>query len=361
MKSLFASILVALVLLSSCVFQQKIITRPLDQLQSQEIPGIIYALPRTTIEIGLKLERTLFVPGPYAGYAKKYLGIEGARETSYSQWNILDAKATSFEEADPAQYYVITGIPSNADFSTLTSLRADGFVVEPGAANEKTGNLSIPENIDKPWFLNLSNKDHIRERTDTLYKTIFEDSILVRIPVFRKVNEIKTEEDRAKEVAHLIHKIRKRRIKMISADYPVLPQGEALAVSLKELNRAEAEYLSLFIGKTFRDTLEHHWNYLPDLQSQTTYELCKFSEEDGILPVSAEDGQSIGLLVKSLGRTVELPVFVDPGINSLFYRIPDLASLELKMGIETLISRQLRIYQFGKLIPLGLPGVKKAH
>ena len=70
-------------------------------------------------------------------------------------------------------------------------------------------------------------------------------------------------EDKAREAAAFIYKIRKRRFKLISGQYDTHPESTALETAVRELNELEDNYLALFIGRYTTDTLTHRYQYIP--------------------------------------------------------------------------------------------------
>ena len=71
--------------------------------------GIVYALPRTGLNIKVKAIKETFEPGPYAGYAEQLLGIRDARTRASVRWYFDDVALETFSEPDPNQVYKATG------------------------------------------------------------------------------------------------------------------------------------------------------------------------------------------------------------------------------------------------------------
>jgi hypothetical protein len=360
MKTKYIIPVVLLCLSPACTTPGKMTVYPVNQLPLAEVPRKIYCLPQTSLKVEITILRETFVPGPYASFARQFLGIEGVSEEPYTNFRIIQSRIVPISEPDPQQFLALTGDLDPADLNEISKLESKGLILDPGIAGSPAkGNNFAGENFHPMTFPDISYRDHFREVTDTLFKTILEDSILVRIPVLRKLNELKTREEMAGEIAHLIHKLRKRRIKMVSADYPVLPQGEAMSASINELQRIEERYLGLFTGKIFTDTIQQQWTIVPLPEGQGESELCRFSDEEGFLPAGSGDGKAIILLVKPSGLTSGIPALPMNQPNTLYYRIPDSALVEVQAGNEVIASMKISLFQLGKLVPLTLSPRKK--
>ena len=63
--------------------------------------GVVYSLPRNGLKIIVDVEKTTFIPGPYAAYAKKYLGIDNVDK---NEKKLVYAFGT---QSDPGQIYYL--------------------------------------------------------------------------------------------------------------------------------------------------------------------------------------------------------------------------------------------------------------
>ena len=83
---------------------------PSRNLAAQDLAGSVsYALPQTTIVLEVEAEREYFYAGPYARFAKKYLGVDAEVEDR-TTCRLTCVKMTPTVEADQsARYYVNAG------------------------------------------------------------------------------------------------------------------------------------------------------------------------------------------------------------------------------------------------------------
>ncbi|HPS24895.1 MAG TPA: DUF4831 family protein, partial [Bacteroidales bacterium] len=90
----------------------------------QEIPqgAVVYSLPRTCVRIVAQAQYTQFTAGPYARYARKFLGIDVPQENTTS-YRLTHIEMTPMLEADPHQMYVADVSSKNISpwFLQLTS------------------------------------------------------------------------------------------------------------------------------------------------------------------------------------------------------------------------------------------------
>ena len=110
--------------------------------EGQQIPpgAVVYSLPRTCVRIVAEAVYVNFNPGPYARYARKFLGID-AGQAKTTTYELSRVEMTPMLEADPHQLYVVNLSTANAQpwFLQLTSqglvLGTDiyGYILSGGA------------------------------------------------------------------------------------------------------------------------------------------------------------------------------------------------------------------------------------
>lgn len=145
---------------------------------------------------------------------------------------------------------------------------------------------------------------------------------------------------------------------MVSANYDIMPQGVAMEHALKELERLEEEYLSLFVGKQFteRESLTFYITPDPDKDSEQV-DLFEFSRNNGVVSRSTPDSEKVSLSITQEGRTAILKGDTrdargSPITNAVYYRIPDLARVNLAYGAKNLIQDRIQVYQYGAVLSM---------
>ena len=181
------------------------------------------------------------------------------------------------------------------------------------------------------------------------------------LPVIKQKEAVKSVNEKARDAADFIIKIRKRRFKLLAGQYDVYPEGTALETSIRELNELEKEYLSLFIDKVYTDTIANTYFYIPQAgQNLERNVFCRFSDETGFYDATSASGRPLVLELKSLQFTeglkqLQLPHNGSSYENMLLYRIPDKASVRIFYGSSVLLDAEVKIYQYGSFVPYHFP------
>ena len=68
---------------------------------------MVYALPLTTYRIKVESVQIIEIPGPYAQFAERFMGISNVITKKNSEWEIQSVDATSDNEADITALFVI--------------------------------------------------------------------------------------------------------------------------------------------------------------------------------------------------------------------------------------------------------------
>ena len=318
--------------------------------------SFFYSLPRTHLQFHVYTRKVTLVRGPYANWSEELLGIKTVIPEDKIIWEIENIELTTYQDADPLELYGAKVSGNIETLSSLLSLSDQGLIADVLPISFLTGYSNIQESkIDSfvPKFKNLSVKRYSSEEKDTLYKTIFVDTAFIKVPVIKKYLAKKSDEEKAREAANFIIKTRKRRFKLLSGQYDVIPEGGSLEVSVEELNKVEEEYLSLFIGKTIVEKSSYVIDYIPEERVEFKQDvLFKFSTETGLLPVTSKMGVPVNITTR---------LNIDPNLDKLFdglgegafnkgliYRMP--AQIEISVNLERreLFKGSVLVSQFGQ-------------
>lgn len=361
MKKLFFTAC-AIAVLASCSTPSFVVKKVETSDNLANKGRLFYQLPLTTFQIIVEEAHTVFVPGPYYMYASRYLGIEGAASTRTETCDVSVIKVNVVSVPDPQSMFSVTvsgNAPVAAPFRKLTET---GYVIDPLESNKVTS-LATDLQVAKsavPDFIDLSVEDFQGEKIDTLFKTVFRDSGFVRVPITKKVVLAKDADDKAREAASLITKLRKRRAKMVSWQYTnVNPSGDAMRTSLEEMKRIEAEYLSLFIGRTVVEKQRKVFYITPSSNQRTMQaEVCRFDDTCGIV---APGKQAAKALYFKLNTTTDKqkfftqgkdPVQADKQVKNSFYvRMPENAEISILNGNTELYKANCAVFQLGTIVP----------
>lgn len=365
--------LILIILLTSACASQKVVNSSFSVVNIKNDTSftqnaLIYALPRTVIKVNVEISKIESYRGPYCQYAKKYLGIDDDAVifSDNVSYDISNIDIESYSEPDTNCFFLVKS--QNDEMANLLNLSQNGLILsinkDIDVKSEKQNTNFYDYNDDNDFFfINQSVKKNIQSINKKSYKTIKTDSSLIRIPLSTKHIVVKSTELKAEEAANFIIKIRKRKFKLMSGMYEKFPDGEAVNCMIKELDKLEKDYLSLFIGKTIKTKKEYTFNYIPD-ESLTTNQniLFYFSSDKGILinknyinrTVANKQisGYPIIIDVDNLNFTNKLKNKFDEmksPKNTFFYRIPDYATVRIINGNKVIASKKMLIAQFGKL------------
>lgn len=306
--------------------------------------GIIYVLPRVGFNLTVEVQKTTFIPGPYSQYAAKYLGINNAKSNEEVKWKMTSIVVNTFSEPDPNAYFkALNKVASQVALlqnGIITGIQSEGVLNE----NKVNGNNQIVNDINKTDFTDLSSDD--------FYSTT------VNAETGAESMTLKTQEEKAREAADFLIRLRKKRAYTILDPSDVVPEdGKGYEAFLKEAHRLEKEYVGLFAGKTVQTKHQFRFIYVPEKDDVKNELLFRFSEEKGVLPKTDFSGKPVMLAIsadqnanKSINELIKTNQS-NTGISGVYYRIPVMADFSISDGITTLYSGRTSIPQFGIVAP----------
>ncbi len=346
-------------LLTGCATTEPLKFRvtPLGQEPAKVKEQYLYVLPQTVLKVEVTLREERSVPGPYWEYAEKYLGLKEVVKKKSSRWNIWDVAIGQHLELDPLHFYSLNVIEGEFDDGSLLPYLEQGIVLrgtESIHESVKGNGLQSTSRDNFIRYVDMGVSNNFEERTETMYKTIVTDTAFVEVPVQRTVVEQKSSSTKAREAADFLLELRTRRFEMLTGEYEVYPDGEAMGASIQKLDQMEASYLSLFTGKTITRVMKRTWFIVPEQGTeQSTYPLDIFSNILGFVPAELMEGQPLEVVIRPMGKTIRVGGYFSATsvpVNALLYRLPDLAELKVMLGEEALATHRISIYQSGYVV-----------
>ena len=343
----------------SCAAQGKFIVTKIGEEPESYKERLIYSLPHTVLLVTINFESEFFIPGPYRRFSEKFLGIKEFIDVSDTRWKITSADIKSFPEPDPLHFYSINMIKGEFKGNMFIELSKEGLILNP----DKEIGFGLESNpgekiITPPYFTDISMEENLIEISDTLYKTILKDSTFVRIPVLRTQLEAKSLERKAEDAADFIINVRTKRFEIetgVGEDPAVFPNGDAMTIAIRELNKLENEYLSMFIGKVLTRKFTQSFIITPSGKSEIKT-IIKFSDKEGILPANSVQGENVSIEFSPSGNTDLLKKNLlqspDDKLNTLYYRIPEVASVKLLQNEKLFYEGRMTLYQAGSMMSL---------
>lgn len=360
-------ILALVFILASCRNSYNVVRVTQDALPTGT-EGFFYALPRTYVSIEITITRTDYIKGPYAEFADKYLGIKGVEPQNSTRYEISDVAFKTYTEPDPEHFYFVQFGKNGLDKNKLLilGLTEAGLIESLNETAErinieKAGKTADESFIDnsKTFFISGST---VYERVDTIIEQVSIDTMVVETHTLKRTLVEKSLEQRAREAAEFITKIRDNRFNMITGFQEVAYEKATMQFMYQSLEELEEEYLRLFTGRTSTSVLKYRYNYLPEGNVfNFTMPLFKFSPRHGVVKDSHPYGELVYIVVERGQNTVQLESYVKK-VNELkrkkhglYYRIPEYARFTMKQGIANKAEATFLISQFGVVhsLPVG--------
>ncbi|MDR0729939.1 MAG: DUF4831 family protein [Prevotellaceae bacterium] len=314
--------------------------------------AVVYALPSTTVEIRVEAVHERFTSGPYARFAQKYLGIEAETEDTET-FHIKNLAVQTLTEADALQTYYIEVKDKKAEANFLQFSRY-GLIVSLDNANVKSQTFSYGR-AARGQFNDRGIATNISREQVTLYKPTKATTGFDKIPVQQNQLVEKNPERRAEEAAGVIFNLREKRIALITGESEGALSHDGLRAALDEIHRLEAEYLSLFLGKTTTDTQSSVFFVTPvATHKKHLYVAFRLSDTEGLLSPDNIVGRPITIELTVDKKSVDQsPIAADTGNSKMpriAYRIPETVQVRLYDGQTTLLQTRLPIYQLGQIM-----------
>lgn len=277
-------LLLALVLLCNVlVFAQKrVVELPAAKDEKGLLPsadGFAYMLPQTTFKVDVTIAKTNYIKGYYAEYAEKLLGLTNVILNNKTSYKLKNVKITPLETTDTNHVYWVELSNKQIKNAFLQNLYSKKQPAEKIAYDTEFAPTSpqLPN-----FFKNYSELTYI-EKEDTYIEKKIIDSVLTEISVNQIKKVTKSVEQKAKEAADFIIKIRADRYALIAGEQEVPYTQEALDFLIKELNQSEKNYLELFTGITTEEDLHYTLTLTPQ-SNETQIPLFSFTAENGFNP-----------------------------------------------------------------------------
>lgn len=332
--------------------------------------GFYYALPRTFIKVDVVVDKTEQIRGPYAEYAEKYLGLTNVIKNNSTRYEISEFKLSTFVEPDPQQFYFVQMNNACGEGNNRFKLALDetGVIISTRSAIDSLGSekpvyvFEEEGNVYPDIFKSYTDLN-LFEKVDTIIEKVNVDSVMVEKMTFKRSMVEKTPEQRAKEAADYIVKVKDNRFNLISGFQEVNYDKETFKYMNEELQKMENEYRKLFTGLTFTKKITYSFIYLPTRSEPAdSIPLFRFSTLRGVLDTSDSYGETIYLSIQKYGNTNTLQAY-QTGKDSLkirrhgfYYRVPDYAEVSIINSNNGNIKGKFLIAQYGVLtyMPAGI-------
>ena len=288
---------------------------------------VAYALPRSVVRVQVVAERESVRVGPYARFAQKLLGVM-APLADKDIYTIQSATLCAAQEADPAEVYAL----DNPDKSPLRiyDVTPEGFVAASAA-----GQKPLPP----AWDCAGPLRGPVPDRCEAV-SYLDSDTSFVKVSVDRLSLVEKSPESMAQDAANAIFSLRRHRIDLVTG--------------------GAGEYLSLFLGKQFRQRIVREFSVVPSKDEPATV-VCRFSDTAGLLSADDLSGRPVLLELAPENKAQSLAPERRASKDSrgtILYRVADMVNCRLMDGNREIAQSRLPLYQFGQVIELPVTSVK---
>ena len=307
---------------------------------------VTYSLPQTTVTVEVDAVQESFFAGPYAPYAKRFLGID-VQEQDATRSYVKEVRLVTRAEADPKARF---SIDTKGVEDRFLALSAQGLVSfqDKLEAGDLVWRFNPKPEAD---FGSMGMTKQTKTETRIVWQEVETDTAFVRVPVEESYQVQKTIEMKAQEAAEVVLKARRERFNISTGNTDATFSGEALGAALAELDRVEQEYLTLFTGYTVSREQSGSFDVIPSAEDRIfRYTAFRLSDRDGLVP----EGAGTPYYLEFEPEEVVEPAASRDSRNAVHYRIPAVCTVKLAAGGKTLFQGRIPVYQLGaeSLYPL---------
>ena len=342
------SIVTFVIVLTSCATEVQVSSvvnvQNVNRLSNATVNSLVYSLPVTVIRVEVESEKKISKRGPFYRYSKKMLNVNSVVLKDTEEWVLKSVKLYTAGQPDYTKRFKVTSTGSNV--ASLLSLTPEGVLVGVNLKSQPVYATSLKANVENKM-----------PTTD--------DVNFDSVPMLEKQLSKTSSAAMAEETANLIYKIRKRRLKILASDYPVLPpDGKSYEVTVNELNKLERELVELFVGKKESYVITKTFDFIPDSMSVNNAVLCRFSKQKGVLNSTDLSGTPIYIEI-NVEKPKALPsgtVVVDDKEllrQGLFYCVPAKGEVKIVDKNILLLEKDVLLGQYGQLISLPVDLLQK--
>ncbi|MDP4281440.1 MAG: DUF4831 family protein [Bacteroidota bacterium] len=365
-KLLLLSLFIIPVLFSGRSYAQINVFHIDKDVQPTSRDGVFYALPRTVVRIDVTIDKVENYKGPYSEFALKYLGLKNIIEANSVEYKVTGIQVTTSAQPDPDQYYFVeVGKKlSKNEKAGLLSLNESGLLLGTmpskwdtlplaGKAVFQTPVTEISEKDIFPEIFKYSADISFFEKIDTIIRKVNIDTMTLERQYYKRTVIEKSPEQKAKEAADFIQKIKDSRFNLISGMQEVNYNKETLEYLDAQLKTMEKEYMKLFTGISIHKASTFTYLYTPNPnQVNTEVPIFKFSKSKGFRELDDPSGKVVTIKVQRSGTTGMVSDYLNK-VNSrksthgFYYRIPELARVTVRVDSDIQDETQCLVNQLG--------------
>lgn len=288
--------------------------------------GLVYSLPVTALEVTVTAKREIMKAGPYASYARKYLGTDKVITRDGERWTITDVEVKPYGVVDTETKYLMQFKPGAttyigvADSGMLLSINCAPKQQAP-AANLRPA--APAATFTGKEYLKYVNEDFTASQSSA---------------------------KQAQMIAESLMEVRDAHLALTRGTAETMPvDGKQLELMLNSLQAQEDALTAAFTGTTTSEVVTQTFTYTPEGDDRTV--LFRFSDFKGFTSADDYAGAPVNLTV-TVTAEGELPVDADGKTKELpkdavRYCIPGTGLATVESEGRKLWSKELDFSQFG--------------
>ncbi|MDE6271519.1 MAG: DUF4831 family protein [Muribaculaceae bacterium] len=288
--------------------------------------GLVYSLPVTALEITVVAEKETLIAGPYANYAKKYIGASNPIAESGEKWTIESVYVRPYGAVNPESRYLMQLKPGS---TTFISVAHDGML------------LSINKELEDNTARGIINQPEAEDRYTGKEYLQFVDEDFIASQSTAKQAEMLSEN---------LMEVRDAYLSLTRGTADTMPvDGKQLELMLSSLKEQQRAMTAAFTGCSYKETVSRTYTYVPE--EDTSEVIFRFSDFKGFCGAQDYAGAPVNirinvtaegkLPVDANGKEKELPK------DAVRYCIPGEAQVTLSFDGRTLYNKEIEFAQFG--------------
>lgn len=283
--------------------------------------GVTYALPKTQIEIEVKVNKITYTPGEFGKYADRYLRLNNISVDPKEYWELTSVKVKPVGVPDKENVYFVK--MKDKTVAPLIELTEDGIIKSINVPIE--GKKTLPAKTIVPAQKKVNPRDFLTEEILMASSTA-------------KMAEL---------VAKEIYNIRESKNALVRGQADNMPKdGAQLKLMLDNLEEQERAMTEMFSG-TYNRKEKIYTIRLNPAKEMNNEVAFRFSKKLGVVANNDLAGEPVYITLKNL-KTVNIPL--DDGkkkVDGVAYNVPGKASISLTQGKDVLFEDEVPVTQFG--------------
>lgn len=283
--------------------------------------GVTYALPKTQIEIEVKVNKITYTPGEFGKYADRYLRLNNISVDPKEYWELTSVKVKPVGVPDKENVYFVK--MKDKTVAPLIELTEDGIIKSINVPIE--GKKTLPAKTIVPAQKKVNPRDFLTEEILMASSTA-------------KMAEL---------VAKEIYNIRESKNALVRGQADNMPKdGAQLKLMLDNLEEQERAMTEMFSGTYNREEKIYtiRLNAAKEMNNEVAF---RFSKKLGVVANNDLAGEPVYITLKNL-KTINIPQ--DDGkkkVDGVAYNVPGKASILLTQGKDVLFEDEVPVTQFG--------------